>query len=165
MSTDGHVEQPKKGFTESDDPGAGQWVMIVDTENADTPTVLLGTGAVPVAIPLGTSDAVETPAQITVNQNNYTFVTGVGFLASTFDRLSTDASRDITGFDSTGITAVQLRKKLINVGSFDLVLKHDDGASDLANRILIPGGADLIMAPNDAVDIMYDVTSSRWRVV
>jgi len=99
------------------------------------------------------------PSQITANQNNYS---PTDWSTATHVRLNTDASRDITGFSAT---ADMLLKVIINVGSNDLVLKHEDSNSDAANRILVPSAADLTLEAGDAVNLYYDPTSSRWRCV
>jgi hypothetical protein len=99
-----------------------------------------------------------TPAQIVANTDNYA-PTGLGHNL-TF-RLSTDASRNLTGIVAQ---AGGTRMRLMNVGSFDLVLVHD-ATSTAANRFLCPGSANKTLNANDSVDIEYDSTSSRWRVV
>jgi hypothetical protein len=99
------------------------------------------------------------PAQITANQNNYA---PTDWSTATHARLNTDTSRDITGFDAD--VTMEL-KVIINVGSSDLVLKHESASSDAANRILAPSAADLTLGAGDAVSLYYDSTSSRWRCV
>ncbi len=96
-----------------------------------------------------------TPSQITANQDDY----DPGDTA--FVRLSTDASRDITGV--TGGTDGRLLTA-INVGSFDVVLKHQDVLSTAANRFLNNTGADITLGPNAGADMHYDAADSRWRV-
>ncbi len=102
------------------------------------------------------------PSQITSNQTDYG-PTGYGN-ASIF-RLSTDASRTINSlFAPTASTRRYIQ--ICNVGSNDLVLKHDDGATGTAaQRILCPGSVDLTIKANGSVSLVYDTTSSRWRVL
>lgn len=102
------------------------------------------------------------PSQITSNQTDYG-PTGYGN-ASIF-RLSTDASRMINSlFAPTASTRRYIQ--ICNVGSNDLVLKHDDGATGTAaQRILCPGSVDLTIKANGSVSLVYDTTSSRWRVL
>ena len=162
MSTDGHVELPTKGFSAVDNPGLGFWLLIVDTENANTPTLVLGTAVdPPTAIPLSLADAVETPPALAANANDYDFA---GFTNSTIDRISASAPVDITGFEAGAITGLTLRKKLINVGANAITLKHLV-TSGVANQIHIPGAVDLVMAADDAVDLFYDLAITKWRVV
>lgn len=100
----------------------------------------------------GGLEGVSSPSQITSNQNDYAVGQAVTDL-----RLSTDASRDLTGI-TNGRKGRSLR--LFNVGSFDLVLKNDV-TSTAANRFLL--GADLTVGTNEGVVLWYDSTSSRWR--
>lgn len=95
-----------------------------------------------------------TPAQITANQDNYA---PTGIADTTVLRLSTDASRDITGIAGGADGRVL---KLVNVGSFNIVLK-DDVTSTEANRFQLK--ADLTIAPDGGAILWYDSTSSRWR--
>lgn len=96
------------------------------------------------------------PAQITVNQNNYAFAT------SGAQRVSTDASRTITGF--TNITASTGRLLIVtNVGSFDVVFAHENAGSTAANRLLSSTGADIIVGANKTITFQYDATTTRWR--
>ena len=96
-----------------------------------------------------------TPAQITSNQNNYALPKG------RIVRMSTDISRTITGF-SAG-TAGEVRK-IVNVGSANLVLSNLNGASLAANQILTGTGGDITLTPNATVNLWYDNTSAQWRV-
>lgn len=113
---------------------------------------------------LGTGEL--SPAQITSNQNNYattdsTSVNGnsvpVGVL-----RLSSDASRDITGF-ADGDT--NRRLLILNVGSNNIVLKNQNAGSTAINRIITGTGGDLTIAADTARSLYYDSTTQRWRVV
>lgn len=120
-------------------------------------------GAVPPAIIVNTIqggliiDGDLSPAQLTANTDNYapTGIQGAHIL-----RLSTDASRDLTGI-AGGVTMVDGRElTIVNIGAQNLVLKNDV-TSTAANRFLL--GADVTVTPEQAVRIIYDGTSSRWR--
>ena len=100
------------------------------------------------------TSAVLSPAQIGANQDDYA-PTSLGW--STVLRLSTDASRDITGITGGASGRILF---LFNVGGFNVVLKNDV-TSTAANRFLFP--ADITLAPNEGIGLMYDATSSRWR--
>ena len=101
-----------------------------------------------------------TPATITATQTAYA---PAGFSEADTIRLASDASRDINGFLST---AVQKRKLLVNVGSNNIVIKHQEsGTETAANRVICPGGADITLAADDALSLEYDITSARWRAV
>src|SRR5688572_2182430 len=100
----------------------------------------------------------STPTQITASQNDYGFSGGTA--ANILQRLSSDASRNITGI-SGGADGKQY--VLANVGSFDIALTNDDASSSAANRIYTGTGATLTLAPNELVEMVYDSVSSRWR--
>jgi len=102
-------------------------------------------------------NVVLTPAQITSNQNDYN---PTGASSSNVLRLSTDASRDITGFAFSSAYKTLL---VHNVGSFDIVLKDESASSTAANRFALSGDATL--SPDQSVLLWYDTTSSRWRLV
>jgi len=99
---------------------------------------------------------VTTPSQITSNQNNY-LVPDTDLY--TVIRLSSDASRDITGLVPHSDSAFHL---LLNVGSFNIVLVDESGSSTTTNRFSLPGG-DLTIKPDEGVCVWYDGTSDRWR--
>ena len=95
------------------------------------------------------------PAQITANQNDYnpTDLT----TASTL-RLSTDASRNITGIAGGSDGRLLL---IHNIGSFNVVLVNASSLSADVNRFALSG--DLTLGPSQGVILQYDSTSSRWR--
>lgn len=99
---------------------------------------------------------VLSPAQIVANQNDYS---PTGLSGAAVLRLSTDASRDITSI-AGGVSGRLL--VILNVGSFDLVLKNASGSGTAANRLLL-GGSDVTLAADQSATLIYDSTSSRWR--
>lgn len=99
-----------------------------------------------------------TPTQLTANTNDYA-PTGLD-TANTL-RLSTDASRDLTGLTGGSDGRLMI---VHNVGSNALVLKNESASSTAANRFAL-GGADVTLAANQSVTLQYDSTSSRWRSV
>lgn len=78
-------------------------------------------------------------------------------------RLDSPAAAGVTGF-SAAISGDVLTKKIYNIGSFNITIRNENVGSVVANRIIVPGGSDLIMEPNDVVDVFYDITSLRWRI-
>lgn len=96
-----------------------------------------------------------TPSQITADQNNY--APGV----ARWLRLSTDASRSITGLVA-GVSGQEAF--IVNVGSNNIVLVNESASSTAANRFLTGTGADVTLAANQIASIMYDATTARWRV-
>lgn len=100
---------------------------------------------------------VLSPAQLTANTDNYA-PTGIDTACAL--RLSTDASRNLTGISATASIGRILY--LMNIGAQDLVLVND-ATSTAANRFLL--GANITVGANEGVTLMYDATSSRWRCV
>lgn len=90
-------------------------------------------------------------------------VSPTGWAGANMVRLDSPAAASITGL--VAVTSVDRRmKKLYNVGSYNITLKHQDTGSTAANRLIIPGATDLVLAPDDVVDVSYDLTTARWRV-
>lgn len=97
------------------------------------------------------------PSQITSNQNDYN---PTGLSSASTLRLSTDASRNITGL------AGGADGRLIvvhNIGSNNIVFKDEDSASSAANRFAL--NSDVTLGADQATLLQYDSTSSRWRLV
>lgn len=98
------------------------------------------------------------PSAIGANQNDYN-PTGLS-TASTL-RLSSSANYSITSLAGGADGRLIL---IHNVGSFDIVLTDDDGATGTAgNRFALQ--ANLRLLPDTSALLQYDATSSRWRVV
>lgn len=108
-----------------------------------------------VAAALATTGVI-TPAQITGNVDNYA---PTGLSTATVLRLSSDASRNITGLTGGAAGRVVV---LHNVGSNAIVLK-DDTTSTAANRFALT--ADINMTADSVAVLQYDATSERWRAV
>lgn len=100
------------------------------------------------------------PAQITVDQNNFSTLDGDGNLVGVL-RLSSDASRNITGL-ANGEQGRFLC--VINVGANNIVINNQSVSSTAANRIITGTGANITMAANDVMKLYYDSTTTRWRV-
>ncbi len=99
-----------------------------------------------------------TPTQLTANQNDWN---PTDLATSVVIRASTDASRDLTGLAGGSDGRIIM---LMNIGGFNLVLKNASASSSDSNRFLL-GGADVTLAPDQAAFLMYDSTSSRWRLI
>lgn len=97
------------------------------------------------------------PSQITANQNDYS---PTGLSTASVLRLTTDASRNITGLAGGADGRVIF---MHNVGSFNFVLMDGDTGSSSANRFNLE--ADITVRPDAVVMLQYDSTSSRWRAV
>jgi len=97
-----------------------------------------------------------TATQWVANQNNFN-VTGCVFL-----RVSTDASRNLTGIDN-GLDGRVLF--ISNIGAQNVVIQNENAGSNAENRIITGLGADLTLAADKTVMLVYDDTSQRWRVL
>lgn len=138
--------------------GAADGTLTAERVVTDTGTVTwdLGTAAQAKAnVPAGSVlDLVVSPAQITGNVNDYN--PGAG----TIVRVSTDASRNITGLVAGSSGS---RRLIVNVGGFDAVLTHQDAASSAVNRFLCASGGSITLTPELAALCWYDATTQRWR--
>jgi len=97
------------------------------------------------------------PAQITADQHNYSPGSYVSVV-----RLTSDASRNITGIIGTGGADGRLLV-VHNVGSNDIVLKHESASSSAGARFNLPGNSDMTLRAGASVFLRFDNTSSRWR--
>jgi hypothetical protein len=104
--------------------------------------------------------AVISPPQITANKNDYR---PLGIDAAIVLRLSTDASRTLTGLYNADIDTDRWLL-IVNVGSFNLVLAHNV-TSTAAYRFACPGGVDLTLASADCALVWYDHSAGNWRIV
>lgn len=106
----------------------------------------------------------RTYTQFTANQNNFDITENY------FIRWSSDASRDITGMRNaisdpfSGRQADGEVHLIVNVGAQNIVLKNQDANSTDVNRFLNSTGADITLAAEQAADVIYDMTTARWRV-
>ena len=100
-----------------------------------------------------------TPPQITATANNYE---PAGFSGASVLRLTSDASRSITGLKASSSGRVVV---LANVGSNDITLADESASSLAENRFAIAatGLSVYTIAPDDIVIVQYDRTSQRWR--
>lgn len=123
----------------------GRWMRAAGNEKlAYITEELLLTGAI-------------SPGQLTANQNDYA-PTGIA-LATTL-RLSSDASRNITGIADARDGVV---KVIVNVGTSPIVLKNNDTGSNTVNRFDF--GSDVTLAGKQSATIRYDSTDSRWKLL
>ncbi len=103
------------------------------------------------------ANVVNSPSQITADQNDYTLPT------ADIVRLDAAAARNITGFAAgTSGQAVLI----VNVGSHAITIKHQSASSTDANRVVVPWAGDCVLnASGGSAVLVYDSTTSRWRVV
>lgn len=104
-----------------------------------------------------------TPAQITADQNDYN---PTGFLEAFHIRLSSNASRTITGMARDGNAHLKI---LTNNGAQDIVFAHESASSTANQRFQCKGGANYTMTAGASVLVIYDTATSsnvgRWRLV
>lgn len=130
--------------------------IVPATNAAGTETQKVEIGSI---VSLARTNTVESPAEITANQNNYEPGAGKDIF-----RLTADAARNITGIVARNDGDAIL---LINVDSTDAItLKHASDDSTDVNRILVPWEGDYVLsAKGGAALLVYDGTTDRWRVI
>ena len=102
------------------------------------------------------------PTAIAANTNNWA---PTGLSEANRIRLDLSGHYDLTGIDATGVNDGRILI-LHNLNtSYNLTLKHESTSSTAANRIYCPAGWDHTLQVNQSVILIYDGTSSRWRVV
>jgi hypothetical protein len=96
-----------------------------------------------------------TPATLTASTNDY--APGAGDIY----RLSSSSAINLTGWlawtDGT-------LKMLVNVGSFNITLKHQSTSSAEGNRFMTPTLGDYVLSPGSSMVACRDATDSRVRV-
>jgi hypothetical protein len=97
------------------------------------------------------------PSQITANQNDYN---PSGLANASVLRLSSDASRNITGLHGGSDGRIIV---LQNIGGNDLVVQSEHTGSSAANRFAL--AANITLAANDCAIVQYDAGASRWRAL
>ncbi len=100
----------------------------------------------------------STAVEITSDTNDYALPASIGgrFVL----RVSTDATRTLTGIAATAATDSVI---IVNIGSNDLVLAHQNVGSAAANRLLMSTGSDITLAPDEAMYLWHDDVTGRWR--
>lgn len=127
----------------------GPWIAVSGTVDFGHSISLVDTM-------LRITNSFATPATLTANVDNYSpgdFQKAIAY------RLSSDASRNITGISSEG--GADRILLLLNIGANDIVLKNEDASSDAENRLALT--ADITLGAGAGVALWYDSTSSRWR--
>lgn len=99
----------------------------------------------------------QTPAQITVDQNDYNPGTVVCSSTTTLI-INSNAARNITGI-AGGAQGCELF--VVNNGGFSITLKDSSVSSAAANRFGF--GGDYIVATKGSIHLKYDGTDSLWR--
>jgi hypothetical protein len=136
---------------------AAQELVIAGT-TASTSTT---TGAQTIAGGLGV--AAQTTARRYASATATASTTGViTALASDdgFTRL-TGAAPDLQGISAPGGGAQELLLYCVNATT----LRHENAGASAANRITSDTGADIVTAAGVTCELVYDPTSTRWRVM
>jgi hypothetical protein len=108
--------------------------------------------------------APNTPAQIKADQNDY--APGAGYV----QRWSANAAHNVTGMTilkASTVTSSQSDGQtylIVNVGTQNITLKHQNASSAVGNRFLCSTGADIVLSANQAADAVYDGTQQRWLI-
>jgi hypothetical protein len=94
------------------------------------------------------------------NTNDYS-PTGLG--TATIIRLQGNATTSVL----TGIAAQSSARRilLVNVSTNAITLSNQNASSTAANRFACPNAANYSLQQQAAVEIFYDSTTSRWRLV
>src|ERR1051326_4828120 len=90
------------------------------------------------------------------NLNNYTYTSNAHM-----QRWSSGAAIDVTGMVRGQVDGQT--HFIVNVGSNNITLKHESASSTAGNRFLNSTGADIVLAANEAIFVIYDSTTARWR--
>lgn len=97
------------------------------------------------------------PSQITADQNDYN---PSGLASATVLRISSDASRNITGLSGGGDGRIVA---IVNVGANNIVLKDASTSSSAGNRFSF--GADVTLAGKQSAVLWYDAIDGRWKLL
>jgi Head domain of trimeric autotransporter adhesin len=98
-----------------------------------------------------------TPATIAASQNDYN---PANLSTASVLRLTASGAFNITGLAGGADGRLLV---LINVGASNITLVDESALSTAANRFALV--ADEVLVPDEAVQLLYDATSQRWRLV
>lgn len=155
-------------------PNSGSFYIVYNNTTGAFTLTVKPSGGTGIIVPQGqrvwmfanpTSGAMEmvtppivhlTPTQIAATTNDYA---PTGYSNAVLWRLSSDASRNITGITANGVSQSLI---LANVGSFPIVLSNASASSTAANRFSFP--VDYQLVAGATVGLVYDHTTARWRL-
>jgi hypothetical protein len=132
-------------------------------DTMDVTALVSGTAGNTIATTETSANASWGAATLSGGNNDTIDYAPTGWAGATTVRASSNASYNLHGFDAA--VALQKRKRLVNVGSFNIVIKHQSTTETTAtNRIICPGATDITLVGDDVLDLEYDGTTTRWRV-
>lgn len=70
---------------------------------------------------------------------------------------------DIQGINSTALTMSKVIV-LHNISTATVTLKHENGSAAAADRLKLPGAADILVPAQKTVELWYSPTDSRWKL-
>jgi len=70
---------------------------------------------------------------------------------------------DIQGINSTALTMSKVIV-LHNISTAVITLKHENGSAAAADRIKLPGAADVLIPAQKTVELWYSPTDTRWKL-
>lgn len=114
---------------------------------------------------------VETQPTVLYRANDIGAVSFIAGVTTVNDYVLGDTvNHRISSVSGTSITGVAYgvdgrRLTLINAGTTNVTLVHESASSVAANRFKFPGAVDIVLVPDAGIDIIYDVTSARWRAI
>lgn len=163
MSADGQIEMPFKGLSEVDVLPNGYWVMIVDTENSDTPTVVLGNGVANTPVPLSNAP-VAISAALAATENAFN---PASWLSATIATLTPfGGGSALNGMLSAGLSPAARIKTLLNTSLTDsITIAHESLSASANDRFRIPGGGSFIMSPESALTVYAHPGLNRWLFI
>lgn len=103
-----------------------------------------------------TFSSFQAPGSISGTVNDWAPTAGYRY------RTTASALATITGL-ATGVSGGRLGV-IQNVGSFSIILAHENTGSSAANRFVNPSSADVVIPPGASAIILYDSGVSRWLV-
>lgn len=98
----------------------------------------------------------EQSVSLTANTDNQTINSTTRVL-----RIASNGAYNLTGLTGGGAGR---RLTLLNTSAFTITLTHD-ATSTAANRFFCPNNTNVSVRQNGSVEVTYDSTSSRWRVI
>lgn len=136
-------------------PAPGDMVLITDASDSDNLKKVNASKLI--------GETTFSPSQITSDQNDYNGGNSASWQAAHIVLITGDSSiRSITSFEApTGSNPIS--KRIANTGSYPVIVSPDNTAGTAANRV--SGYSPFIILPGTGIELIYDTTSSRWKVL